>query len=105
MKKSTLLRQGDVLLVRVASIPATAKRRDEPAGNPILAHGEVTGHHHRVEHGGAALLDVPAGVYLDLPGDALLTHQEHDPIPLTRGAYQVIRQREYSPAAVRNVAD
>jgi len=34
-----------------------------------------------------------------------LEHDEHDPIPLPRGNPEVIRQREYSPEAIRNVAD
>jgi hypothetical protein len=36
---------------------------------------------------------------------AALTHDEHGRIPLKRGEHRVIRQMEYSPAVIRNVAD
>jgi hypothetical protein len=32
-------------------------------------------------------------------------HEEHGAIPLPRGWYRVVRQREYTPGAVRIVAD
>lgn len=38
-------------------------------------------------------------------GLAALRHEEHKPVIHAPGSYQVIRQREYSPAAIRNVAD
>jgi hypothetical protein len=34
-----------------------------------------------------------------------LEHQEHDPIVIPPGAYRVIRQREYAPEDIRNIAD
>jgi hypothetical protein len=34
-----------------------------------------------------------------------LIHDEHGTITLPRGSYQVIRQREYTPEAIRNVED
>jgi hypothetical protein len=43
--------------------------------------------------------------FLLLATQALLTHDEHAPIPLPAGAYRVVRQREYTPEQVRDVAD
>lgn len=54
----------------------------------------------------AALFEQPDGrrfLFVDRP--CVLTHQEHGPIALAPGSYEVIRQREYSPEAIRNVAD
>ena len=34
-----------------------------------------------------------------------LKHDEHSTIELPQGNYRVTRQREYSPTAIRNVAD
>ena len=36
---------------------------------------------------------------------ATLVHEEHGPVPLARGLYRVIRQREYAPQQVRYVRD
>lgn len=50
--KTTLFRQGDVLLRRVSSIPKSAKaaeKKDQPGNSRIvLAYGEVTGHAHAI---------------------------------------------------------
>jgi len=106
----TIFRQGDVALVRVTSVPADAKKRAKENGRVILAHGEVTGHAHRVEGGNAALLDAPDGtVYLtidELFGGATVVHEEHATIELKPSAYKVIRQREWTDAQEpRQVAD
>jgi hypothetical protein len=38
-------------------------------------------------------------------GPVALEHDEHDAIHLPPGNYQVVRQREYTPEAIINVAD
>jgi hypothetical protein len=111
MNKPQLIRQGDVLLLPIEKIPATAKRVNLKGKPAILAHGEVTGHHHSVTVGRAKLYSEPgrSGVYASTleiaEAFADLSHQEHARIPLPVGAYEVRRQREYSPEAIRNVAD
>lgn len=116
MKNKTHYRQGDVLIERVETIPAGLTRL--PHGGPtkiILAHGEVTGHHHAVEFEGpeeawARSADWWKSAdgneqFLDLAKPAKVTHQEHATVELPRGKYRVTRQREYTPEAIRNVAD
>ena len=72
-------------------------------GNVIVA-GEATGHTHRLTAG--AVLEAPDGtLYLDLPYVAKVVHEEHRPIMLDAGLWLVVRQREYSPQAVRTVLD
>lgn len=116
--KNQLFRQGDVLIERVESIPTEAKKQKR-ARKVILAHGEVTGHHHQLETEDPAdwwkvgeiapTLDKPstlAGeIFTDLPCGGTVTHDEHSKITLPPGKYRVTRQREYSPEAMRNVAD
>ena len=106
------IRQGDVFLrpVRQAERAGTAIT---DRGRVILAYGEVTGHAHEVvsddvvvDTPAAALFEQPDGrrfLFVDRP--CALVHQEHSPIALAPGAYEVIRQREYSPEEIRNVAD
>lgn len=101
----THYRQGDVLVRRVASIPADAKLQPR-TGDIILAHGEVTGHAHRVKERQADMYGGGGGFYLKVAaGGATITHEEHATIPLAPGDYRVLRQREYYPNEIRNVAD
>ena len=103
MKKS--YRQGDVLLVEVAAIPAGAK--DITGKDIVLMHGEVTGHAHRIAKpkGKAVLLDVQAERYLQIVSEATVRHEEHAPIVLREGKYQQAFQVEEQGEEVRRVAD
>lgn len=102
-----IYRQGDVLLQKIeSSVPRSAKPVPLESGRVILAHGEVTGHHHSFAgDSGVALLDAGGDRYLKVSRRSTLEHQEHAPIEIPRGHYRVVRQREYSPEAIRNVAD
>jgi len=99
-------RQGDVLLTKIDSIPASCKK-DDKKGPAILAYGEVTGHHHSVQKGGVIYTDPETNVsYLEIAEAlALLEHQEHAAIPLEKGFYEITFQREYHPEEIRRVVD
>jgi hypothetical protein len=71
----------------------------------ILARGEVTGHHHSVLEDDAELIQEGERMLLTVIRETHLQHQEHGAITLPPGTYIVRRQREYSPEAIRNVAD
>ncbi len=100
-------RQGDVLIRRVDSIIKTNLMKREQ-GRVILAHGEVTGHAHAItdkavrqyqtKSPGVTALEIKQAV-------AMLKHEEHGTIEIPKGTYEVIRQREYTPTAIVNVAD
>ena len=99
MSRPEILRQGDVLLVRVEALPDRAVRVRR-TGGIVLAEGEATGHAHVVASRHAALHAGPgADRYLVVRGErpALLRHEEHDPIPVPPGVWQFRRQREYDP--------
>lgn len=104
-----MFRQGDVLVVPVAELPKGMKPVERDAGRVILAYGEVTGHAHAIKDKRAALFSDPklAAIFMHVSGDApvALEHDEHSTIAIPPGNYRVIRQREYSPEAIRNVAD
>lgn len=119
MTKTKHYRQGDVLIECIAEIPTTAKAQKK-SRKVILAHGEVTGHHHALEVADPAdwwkgqqdiapTLEKPSTLagelFLSLPDGGQVTHQEHGTIALPAGKYRVSRQREYSPEEIRNVAD
>ena len=111
-------RQGDVLIERISTIPATAKKQKR-SNRVILAHGEVTGHHHTLETrdpadwwkegeistGNQKPSTLAGELFVTLPVGGVVTHQEHAKVELPAGNYRITRQREYSPEAIRNVAD
>ncbi len=102
--KNAIYRQGDVLIRRIKSLPT---QKAQPRLTGILAYGEVTGHAHRIEdltH--AEVLELAEGLYLRVGAEGVrIVHEEHAPVTLPAGNYQVEIQREYTPAEIRNVAD
>lgn len=123
------VRQGDVLLVRVDSFPVMILKpiaRDH--GRVVLAYGEVTGHAHAIVEKKVIQYEAPdpvraaellllsvgltvevseenAPTFLDVAENAELVHEEHSTITLPAGKYVKLRQREYSPGALIQVAD
>ena len=104
-------RQGDVSIMEAKKVPPAAKR---VRGEPILAHGEVTGHAHRIIEGRVRLYQLGMILYLKVLSEfARLYHEEHEEIVLPRGDYEVRRQREFdwistpglSRGRIRNVLD
>ena len=131
MKKPStpVLRQGDVLLKPVASIPADCTEIPNDRGRIVLAYGEVTGHAHAIadhreavrEIGPAAAAEIaeaaiarakarllvsPTGErFLEVKEPVTLKHEEHRPHVIAPGVYLLPTQVEYSPAELRRVAD
>ncbi len=96
-------RHGDVMVEEVKKLPEIRRK----AQHTILAHGELTGHCHRIAEPSAAVLyDTPDGMFLHVTAsEASLVHDEHDAITLRNGFYRVWRQREYSPQEIRIIRD
>lgn len=126
------LRQGDVQIQQVSSLPAGCTEIQPDSNRIVLAHGEVTGHAHaiydhiapaqRQSHPGAAdeiaeasiaraqakarLLVAPNGErYLQVTDAVTLRHEEHTQHTIPPGIYYLPRQMEYTPAELRRVAD
>mgnify|MGYP001557776963 CR=1 FL=1 len=102
------VRQGDVLLVKtLKKVSAEAKAVARVRGRIVLAYGEVTGHAHVIDDVLAELFEERGGqLYLKVgPEGATLRHEEHGALALAPGTYRVVRQREYTPEAIRRVAD
>lgn len=93
--------QGDIMIRRVDTIPASAKKADPVDGVHILAHSE-TGHHHVIESRAAEKFIDNANsfiAWLKVADDAVIEHlrsfDTHESISLAPGLYEVRRQREY----------
>lgn len=117
--KRQQVRQGDVLLLPVDTIPDSAKPVPPSKGPIHLAFGEVTNHAHSLYGratmfredgtGGAVFIVAEKGTVLGhgtpTDGDTLPRDPDHGPIALD-GAYRVVRQVEFPRAApARQVAD
>ncbi|GAB2845329.1 hypothetical protein GCM10022221_50820 [Actinocorallia aurea] len=110
-----MYRQGDILIrpIDAAAVPpavlALPPVARDARGRIVLALGEATGHAHAIT-GQGALHRTPHPMesdYLHLPEGGRLVHEEHGPITLPAGWFQVTRQREYVAADfdARAVAD
>ena len=111
------IRQGDIILKRVASAPASYKHI--PAKRAIVGYGEATGHTHVLadvewvvapETSEDDLKQFALGrkmmpVFTVVPEATTLTHQEHATLVVPPGVWQVARQAEYTPQAIRTVID
>ncbi|AFY43162.1 hypothetical protein [Nostoc sp. PCC 7107] len=94
------IRQGDVILLPVQQVDG------QKLPHLTLAEGEVTGHKHRISQGQAELSQKDSTLYLCVLSEiALLTHEEHQAIPIPQGNWLVKIQREYEPEGWRYVAD
>ena len=94
-------RQGDLLFIRQDTRPAAALTTRQ---STVIVAGEATGHAHRLQAG--TILEAPDGaLYLDITQTTQVVHEEHGPITLDPGLWLVVRQREYSPEAIRTVLD
>ena len=114
-QKKLLFRQGDVLIF---TAPENVKKGKEipraDDGRVILAHGELTNHHHAIASKDATLFDRADDDTALALGERILStrrkvtlkHEEHAPIDLPKGNYIVRTQVEYDPTTMaRRVED
>lgn len=93
-------RHGDVLINKVNEIGG------KKLNHLTLAEGEVTGHAHRITQGEAELYENDGALFLRVNSEeAILTHEEHKPLILPKGNFEITIQREYSPDGWKRVAD
>lgn len=83
-------RQGDLKIIKIESLPKRAKRKQDN----ILVYGEVTGHMHRVVNGEP--YEYGDRLFVNANSLTTIIHDEHNPIELGEGVYEIKRQREYN---------
>ena len=106
--------QGDLLIRKIKSIPKTVKAVKPVGHRFVVAHSE-TGHHHYLGEDDVSIFEPEKDnfgmiCYLQVDGDfADLVHDRsfdtHETIRIKKGAYEIRRQREYTPAGWRRVED
>ena len=113
MRRGESIRQGDVYLTRISSIPA---RIESVTLDRQLAPGTTKGSRHIVAAKSKATIYAPPPSSTDLSGPTIdcptrrlvIEHPEHGWIDLPRGTYQVTYQRDYKrerAEELRRVAD
>src|SRR3990167_3460513 len=97
--KPVMFRQGDVLLLAVASLPKEATDIT-PSDRIVLAYGEVTGHAHAIARTEdtitipARYFDAGAERFLQILEKTALLHEEHSAVMLDKGIYRQAFQVE-----------
>lgn len=102
------LQQGDVILTRIEALPSGDAVPVRPgARGHVLADGEITGHAHVIPEPHATMTQIGAKLYITVLAPTRVTHEEHKPIDLEPGVYEVGRVREWDYLAdmARTVAD
>lgn len=109
-------RQGDVPLIPYSGSLEGLELVEPEDGKLVLALGEATGHHHRLEGCGFSFeSDDNHRLYRDFQtgahilevrgGGATLLHEEHDPIVLEPGRYIQLAQVEDDGEMIARVVD
>lgn len=92
-----IYRQGDILFKKIGDLPAHLKEKPDK----VVAEGEETGHAHVLVDGTVFELLNSELLYIKSDQETRIIHDEHLPIKLEPGNYQVIRQREYLGPGLR----
>lgn len=90
-QEKKIYRQGDILFRKIGTLPTSLTEKPDK----IVAEGELTGHAHLLMNG--ALFEVinSEDLYIQAGENTRIIHDEHLPIKLEQGSYQVIQQREF----------
>lgn len=107
MKQFQQFQQGDVLIERVESVPHEATPVQPGQRGHVLAEGEATGHAHTVPAAHATMTRLGAKLFLTVTAPTVITHEEHKPVSLEPGIWEIGRVREWDYLAqmARTVAD
>lgn len=89
-----IARQGDIWIEAIKELPKSLKAKKDN----VIAMGDSTNLAHRLIKG-KVLIDKEENIYLDVPTKTQIIHDHgkgrgHKSIPLSKGKYKIIRQRE-----------
>jgi hypothetical protein len=101
----TNFQQGDVLAVKLDAMPC-GEKKSVAKKHCVVAHGE-SGHSHIIDCDDAELIQIGERMLLKLGSHANLMHEEHKPITLSPGIWEIGRVQEYDYFAkmARDVRD
>jgi hypothetical protein len=85
--------QGDVLGRKLDKLPE-GEQKTVATRRLVVAHGE-SGHSHVIEDDEAELIQIGERMLLKLEKRATIVHEEHKPITLEPGIWEIGRVKEY----------
>jgi hypothetical protein len=92
------IQHGDVIIRGVTKIPKGARRLGRD-GCLVVMEGEETGHSHIITGQTADLWtlekDGVTQLYLEVAEPVTITHEEHKPLEIPTGIYEIGRVKEY----------
>ena len=93
--------QGDVILIRVDAV------RGEKQKTKVVQEGEHTGHAHRLNEFGTVFFEGESKFVSVNGGKATISHEEHLPIEIEEGNYEVriVRQKDPFTKLISKVVD
>jgi|TARA_B100000315_G_C14407786_1_gene509537 spore coat polysaccharide biosynthesis predicted glycosyltransferase SpsG len=112
--------QGDVIFTKINNLNNNYIKNtvDEQGSKLIIAEGEATGHHHRFELKDEVNANVNITAYTRswsndpvalsiLGGSATIIHEEHNPLTIPEGNYEVsfVREMDHVSRVTRRVID
>lgn len=105
MKNKNNFQQGDVIGIKLCSLP-DGEQKIVSKNRCILAHGE-SGHSHVVEDDEAELIQIGEKMLLKLGKQTTVFHEEHKPITLEPGIWEIgrINEFDYFSMMARKVQD
>lgn len=97
--------QGDVIIKNTA-IPSGSQRVPGTKGGFVLAKGEATGHSHVIKDD-IEMYEKDGVLYIRADKPVIVFHEEHQPLEIPQGTYEIRIVREYDPFAeeARKVLD
>jgi hypothetical protein len=91
-RRNTVVKQvqhGDVLLKRIENLPQGTKPVQRLNGSMVIMDGEATGHKHSITENSAQLWELKWELYLEVTDPVTLQHEEHKPLAIPSGIYQI----------------
>lgn len=86
---------GDVLIREAGELPKGVREVAREGGRIIVVRGEATGHNHAIAEKGAKLYELKGELYLEVTEPVTITHEEHKPLEIPEGVYEIGRVKEY----------
>ena len=96
--------QGELRFTRIDEIPAKLGKPEQPVNGKLIVGHSETGHNHVIEAEGNTLIRVSELLaYLNIKVATEVTHErgfdQHRPVALQPGMYEVRTGREFDPFA------
>jgi hypothetical protein len=97
--KKRQLQQGDVIIKEIEALPEVVNPVTKQNGRIIIMEGEAAGHNHVIDTDKAALWVLEKGgaarKYLKVAELVTIYHDEHKPLLISAGIYEIGRIQEY----------